>query len=464
MKKNISIHFLYFFIPIFICSIINVYKECDVWFLLNHGRYVINNGFPLIEPFTIHNGLSFIMQQWLASIIFYIAHSLLGIYGLKILLQLVNILMLYIFYKICMITSNNQKVSIVLSSVTQTLLLIFYVPRPWIFTFLNLAILLYILEYFFKNKKYKFLFLLPVISLLQINIHSSMWFMLFIFILPYLAELFIKHKYKDILIYLLLMIFMFIMGFINPYGIDNILYIFKSYGDLYINRLIIEMQPFTLMPNSECFVYSILLLILVIIILGLRIYFRKIKIRHLFLFIGLMLMSFMNIRSIPLFIIGTIPFLSDCIQIPDRKKFISVNISIYVMVAIIIFTTMFINIKDDINKKYIDLIIKRYDINKIVLYTDYDVGSYAEYRGVKVYIDSRAEVFIKRINKKKNILEEYYNLCYGKLDYDKFMNKYNFTHLIVKNNSWLNTKISNDDNYIVIYSNKDKTIYEKSIL
>lgn len=37
----------------------------DGWFLLNSGRYVENFGIPHTEPFTIHEGFHFVMQQWL---------------------------------------------------------------------------------------------------------------------------------------------------------------------------------------------------------------------------------------------------------------------------------------------------------------------------------------------------------------------------------------------------------------
>ena len=35
----------------------------DGWFLLNSGRYVENYGIPHTEPFTIHEGFHFVMQQ-----------------------------------------------------------------------------------------------------------------------------------------------------------------------------------------------------------------------------------------------------------------------------------------------------------------------------------------------------------------------------------------------------------------
>ena len=28
----------------------------DVWFILNHGRYIMEHGFTNIEPFTVHEG------------------------------------------------------------------------------------------------------------------------------------------------------------------------------------------------------------------------------------------------------------------------------------------------------------------------------------------------------------------------------------------------------------------------
>ena len=36
----------------------------DAWFLLNHGRYVASFGIPHVEPFTLHEGFHFVMQQW----------------------------------------------------------------------------------------------------------------------------------------------------------------------------------------------------------------------------------------------------------------------------------------------------------------------------------------------------------------------------------------------------------------
>lgn len=43
----------------------------DVWFLLNSGRYISENGFTRVEPFSIYKDLKFSFQQWLTDILFY---------------------------------------------------------------------------------------------------------------------------------------------------------------------------------------------------------------------------------------------------------------------------------------------------------------------------------------------------------------------------------------------------------
>ena len=51
--------------------------------------------------------------------------------------------------------------------------------------------------------------------------------------------------------------------------------------------------------------------------------------------------------------------------------------------------------------------------------------NYAEYKGIKVYLDPRAEVFLKKNNKKKDILVEYYKLQSRQIDIDKLKEKLN---------------------------------------
>ena len=84
MKKLLNYHpskweaLSFLLIPIFIGMLTSICGgNNDIWFILNFGRYILNNGFPTIDPFTIHDGLEIIVQQWLSDIIFYSGYKLL---------------------------------------------------------------------------------------------------------------------------------------------------------------------------------------------------------------------------------------------------------------------------------------------------------------------------------------------------------------------------------------------------
>ena len=115
----------------------------------------------------------------------------------------------------------------------------------------------------------------------------------------------------------------------------------------------------------------------------------------------------------------------------------------------------------DLNKLQsgIEDIIEYLDNNTskdITLYTNYDNGSYVEFYGYKPYIDTRAEVFIKKNNKKKNVLDEYFKLLKGNLDADKFIDNYKFDYILVDESENFYNYIKNCEDYELVYSGKYK--------
>ena len=82
---------------IFLLLIKGFHLDNDIWFIFNHGRYVLSNGFPYIEPFTIHEGFKFVMQQWLSAVIYYSIYKYLGVIGVFIFTLLINYLINIIF-------------------------------------------------------------------------------------------------------------------------------------------------------------------------------------------------------------------------------------------------------------------------------------------------------------------------------------------------------------------------------
>ena len=108
-------------------------------------------------------------------------------------------------------------------------------------------------------------------------------------------------------------------------------------------------------------------------------------------------------------------------------------------------------------EKGIDKLLDNNKPQDIVLYTNFINGSYAEYRGIKPYIDSRSEIFLKANNKKEDILKEYYYLYKGYIYYKDFMNKYNFSHVLVQESDTFFNQIIKDNDYKLIYYGKCET-------
>ena len=107
------------------------------------------------------------------------------------------------------------------------------------------------------------------------------------------------------------------------------------------------------------------------------------------------------------------------------------------------------------------IFLKNAEVEEVVLYTGYNDGGLAEFRGIASYIDPRAEVFVKKNNKKEDVMNEYYQLQTGIQYYKSFLNKYGFTHIIVKEDDILNAYLPYDADYEQVYSNEDYSLYTK---
>ena len=468
MKRNVSLGFLFLLLPLFFILFVDYAKTVnDVWFLFSHGKYVLEHGFPHTEFLTIHENLHFVMQQWGFSVILFLIYKFTGNVGVYFFIFLINFLILFFLYKLCMLlSSNNKYFSCLITAITDLFLeMVFIAPRPQLISILLLIITIYVLELFFKGKS-KSIWFIPLISIFLINIHAAYWPILFIVILPYLAEgLFFLVKRNDKKIGKLLITFFIamLMGFINPYGLEAMTYSFYSYGIEEFNILIREMHPVSFKGPSSVVVPSLIILLVIIVNLFFIIKNRKkVSIHQLLLFLGFSFMAFLNLKNFAFLIIGTIPFLV-CFFKKNFKSEISVFI---ILVFLPIFGIIFlINndqkqylIRDDKNSKIVDYLDKNTN-KKIKLYTDFNDGSYYEYHGYKCYIDSRAEVFIKNINRKEDIFHEYYLLFTEKIDYDNFINKYNFDYMVVNKESSLYKYLSNVDVYKIVMKSEDRYLF-----
>lgn len=444
--------------PFLIYVIRNFILDNDFWFLVNTGKTILKEGFIHIEPFTIHEGLAFIPQQWLTDIVFYLIYDNLGIRGMFYFVIVCNCLLLFVFYKTAFLVSNNRKKSLIITVVVDIVIIGMYVltTRPQMFDLLFFSFEIYILELFVTKNKDKYLYFLLLESLLLINFHASMWMMFFVLLLPYYAEyIYMRLRKRDafkIKKLLIVTVLSFLIGFINPYGKESILYLFNSYGVDIINSVVFEMQAVSIDEFIGIIFFAIILLIFY------SFYYNKgnNKCRYLLLTLGTVYLGLSHYRGI-MFVLIIAPLVL-AYNFKSNANYTDIKVSLYekiIYIFLIIISAVFICSKPELSsEEYLKDIVDYLDNNAshdIKLYTSYNDGGYLEYRGYKCYIDARAEVFLKTNNRKEDIFKEYAEISVENVN--DFVVKYDFDYLLVDSNARiLLYELENNKQYEKVYS------------
>ena len=470
------------FLPVLIIS---WNLDNDFWFLISHGREVVTSGIPHIEPLTIHENFDFVMQQWLFSTIVWDLYSKYGEIAIIIFFTVLSVLLGVLLSKFSYICSNKKiKTSSLVSLVSFFCICCFFiVTRPQVFTYIFIVIELLSLELYARTEKFLYLGVLPVISVLQINMHASMWGLLFVFALPYLVNSFTfelwslkSEGYKKIPLFVAL-IAMFACGFMNPYGVKAMTYVVSSYGQELLDNTINEMATISIKEVPGLLFFAILFLSLMVFRCLKK---QKIELRYELLFYGTAVLTLMSQKSFVFFLIGCIPLFSVTCQIfegkivvlnSNKKRTCILKKVLPIYIAFIIICGLNIKIskysyEDSLPQSYkaIEYLTKNVaDKKNEKIYTSYESGGYAEFKGFKVYMDARAEVFLKNNNHQEDVFEEYIKMQFGKIHYNEVLNKYNFSYLIIDSEDILYVYLNDDENYELIYEDDNSKIYKPKV-
>lgn len=473
MKKNFKQYWplLLLVIPfVFIC-IQNKTPDNDIWFILNNGKYLFAHGIPHTDPFTIHEGLKYAMQQWMTSRLFWWLFDTFGKQGIIVMMYAVSIALLFSYYKLLYIVTESRSRSAILTAIAFVLIRTFVVTRPQIFTFLFLILELIFLELYIKKKNWRYLIPLPIISVFLANMHSAMWTFQFIFMLPYLFNTIkIKNVTRDeikLKPLLVAAVMMCLTGLINPYGIEGLTYITKSYGFPIINKIVKEMAPLSFEDLFGKIMIGLIFILLMILA------FRKdmkLDIRHFLFICGVTLLGFMHLKGYPYFILiyfFCLAYLTKNLKIKDFTKKNKYTKALWqgtkvglclILPATFVLTVYYsfnnYNFRNVMIEDVGDYLMNNYkDTKDIVLYVDFDNGGYTEYLGIKSYIDPRAELFLEKFNQKKNILLEFYAPYTDKnFDYGYFIDSYDFTHLIVDVDSNFDDYLKTREDFELVFT------------
>ncbi len=275
---------------------------------------------------------------------------------------------------------------------------------------------------------------------------------------------------------ILVMIICAFTGLLTPLGDTPYTYLFKTMAGN-TTQNINEHLPMTIIDETEA-------LSAIVVILAILTFTKtKIKLSDLFMIGGLCLLMLASRRQITMFcLIGALivnKMICGLFELYTKDglerltKMITGKVGYVIMIIVMLALSYhFYEPKQD--DEYIDesdypvqacdYIIQNIDLGEARFYNEYNYGSYMIYRGIPVFIDSRADLYAPEFSgKEDDIFIDFINTSNIGEFYEDTFDKYNITHVITYKNSKMNMiiKETNDPNYKELYEDDYFTVYER---
>ena len=107
-------------------------------------------------------------------------------------------------------------------------------------------------------------------------------------------------------------------------------------------------------------------------------------------------------------------------------------------------------------------ILANIDLEEMRIFNHFNFGSYLEEKGIKVFLDSRSEMYTEEFNPGVTILKDWRSATTGEENYKKLFNEYKITHALLYNDELINQYISEDEEWTRIYQDDRFSLYEKN--
>ncbi len=149
-------------------------NDLGTGFHIRAGEYIIHNfTIPKYDIFSfIAPPLPWVAHEWLSEVIMAVVHHIFGLTGVVLFFSLLIAFTYFLLFKFVRASGGNIILScfiVFLVAVSSTL---HWLARPHIFSLTLLVVCYYILDaYQYKSKNY--LYLLPPITLLWVNLHGG---------------------------------------------------------------------------------------------------------------------------------------------------------------------------------------------------------------------------------------------------------------------------------------------------
>lgn len=289
---------------------------------------------------------------------------------------------------------------------------------------------------------------------------------------PYKIKIRGNNNVKALIIIMIICLF---TGFLTPLGTTPYTYLIKTMQGSTTHN-ISEHLPLTLVNNLE-FMCTLVLFIAILTFTD-----TKIRLSDLFMLGGLIFLTFYTRRQFSMFTLICVMILNRLINAllnkydPEGcKKAIDKMTTITGMIVTIclVLTISVIQYKPKMKNHFIDensypveaatYILENLDIKNIKLYNEYNYGSYLIFRGIPVFIDSRADLYAPEFNPGVEVFNDYINLSNVDIDnVEEKLDKYGITHMLMYKKSKLRKFVEqNTEKYNLLYEDDNFCLFER---
>ncbi len=505
MKLKIKNIILIILIVMFCMAISPITMQNDTYYAIAIGEHILENGIDMKDPFSWHENLPYTYPHWGYDVATYLVYSVGegisgeagGYFAIYLVTTLISALLGVILFKVNKKICKNTIISFALTLLVIYALKSYIAARAQLVTFILFVLEIYFIESFLETPKKRYVVGLISIPILIANLHVAVWWFYFILYIPYIAEYVIAkiskienkticekiqiEGNKNTRYLIIIMIVCLITGFLSPLGTTTYTYLVKTMiGNTTSN--ISEHLPMTIIHHIEALV-GIVAIVLVLVCTK-----AKIKLRDAFMICGLILLAIYSKRQESiLFLVGAIIFNKLLTQALENYKEDGIKMLESILLSkipialisllIVILSVHFILQKEGnafVSKSTYPVdasewILNNLDLEEIKLFNQYNYGSYLLYKGIPVFIDSRADLYAPEFNTStgktkdgKDIFGDFIDAEYLNVFYEEIFEKYDITHVILYRNSKMNLMIcnTNDGKYNCLYEDKYFTVYE----
>ena len=507
-------------IVIFCVSLTPVTLQNDTYYTIAIGEHIVNHGVDMQDPFSWHEDLSYTYPHWLYDLITYLVYSVFGMTGIYISTCILSVILGWSIYLVGTKLAKNQLFSFFITIAVMYVIRGYIAARAQLVTFILFILTIFFIEKFLETKKKRYALGLIVIPILIANLHVAVFPFYFVLYLPYIAEYIIAALAETILYkrikrkILKLRIKILEKEKPNSEKIEQLkekLKVIEEKVDKIKIKRTKELQnPYKIKLVRNKNVKWLILIIVICLFTGLLtplgntpytylsktmqcaiviflaiLIFTKAKIRlsDLFMLGGLLYLMLDSRRQITMFaIIGSVilgRLLMELVRIYSKdfdKKAVKIITN---KIGIILITIMGLSLsyyfaEDKFDDTYIDetaypvqacdYIIENIDLGTARFYNEYNYGSYMLFRGIPVFIDSRADLYAPEFSgKEDDIFMDFIDVSSIGTFYEDVFEKYDITHVITYENSKMNMIITktNDPHYQQLYKDDYFVIYER---